>query len=205
MSKEFELVYSTQRTGFEEGRNYSNPRFFTTPRAGVTKVIVVGNWPQVVAAYQKAGVPVEVVKGPRMAGEDPKPAPKMTDPGKPLASDAAIPEGWADLPWDEKRALAQNFAAAPIINSEQADAAIMAEIERRGMVVFPPAGDTGNDLAHMSDDELREKIKAVTGRLPHPATGRKKLETQLREAREAAAKPEPRIAAGGGSSAGGVQ
>lgn len=189
-AKQFELVYSTQKTDFQKGRAYSNPRFFTgRPRAGVTRVIVVGNWPEVVAAYQRAGVPVEVVKGPRMAGEDPTPAPKKR-PSEGPRSDAPIPEGWRDLPWGGKRPLAQNFAEVPVINGEQADAVIAAEEARRA-------------AEGPSDEEMRQAIKEATGRLPHPATGREKLLEQYEAAK--AAKPEPRIAAGGGSVTGGAQ
>lgn len=192
MSKEFELVYSTQRTNFQEGRAYSNPRFFTSTRQGVTKVIVVGNWPKVVAAYEKAGVPVEVVSGPNVQGGDPKPgpAPKRNP-------EAEIPEGWGNLPWLEKRLLAENFSDRPVINSEQADTAIEAEALRRA-----GQGD-GRAQEGPSDEEMRATIKEATGRAPHPATGREKLLAQYQEIQ--AARPEPTIAAGGGSSSGGAQ
>jgi len=187
MRRNRELVYSTQKTDFQKDRAYSNPRFFTGhARDGFDKVIVVGNWPEVVAAYKKAGVEVEVVKGPKMAGEDPIPAPKK-HPSEGPRSDAPIPEGWRDLPWEEKRPLAQNFADQPVINGEQADQVIEAEEKRRAEEAEAAAGNGGNDLAYMTDDELREEIKAATGRLPHPATGRDKLEAQVREARQAAA------------------
>lgn len=56
-----ELIYSQQSTGFDKSRAYSNPRFFTTPRHDVAKVFIVGDWPQIVAAYEALGVPVEVL------------------------------------------------------------------------------------------------------------------------------------------------
>ena len=195
MRKNRELVYSTQKTDFQKDRAYSNPRFFIGhARDGFDKVIVVGNWPEVVAAYKKAGVEVEVVKGPKMAGEDPNPAPKK-HPSEGPRSDAPIPEGWRDLPWEEKRPLAQNFADQPVINGEQADVLIEAELARRA------AGSGAQE--HPTEEVMREAIKEATGRMPHPAMGMEKLREQYKAAK--AAKSEPQIAAGGGSSAGGAQ
>lgn len=59
MTKPIELIYSTQAGDFLAGRAYSNPRFFSTPRTGVSKVLIVGEWPKIVAAYEAMGVPVE--------------------------------------------------------------------------------------------------------------------------------------------------
>jgi hypothetical protein len=59
MSKTIELIYSQQATDFMEGRAYSNPRFFSSPRSGVSKVFLVGDWPDIREAYEAIGVPVE--------------------------------------------------------------------------------------------------------------------------------------------------
>ena len=59
MSKPLELIYSDQSGDYLPGRAYANPRYFTTARAGVTKVYMVGEWPAVRAAYEALGVPVE--------------------------------------------------------------------------------------------------------------------------------------------------
>lgn len=56
-----EIVYSSQRDGFVKGRAYRNPRFFHGVDEKVTSVIVIGDWPTVVASYEEAGVPVTVV------------------------------------------------------------------------------------------------------------------------------------------------
>lgn len=171
MAKEFELVYSTQRSGFEKGRAYSNPRFFSgTPRSGVTKVIVVGNFPNVVAAYERVGVPVEVVKGPRMVGESAGPA-KMTAESSKANPDAEIPQAWSSLPWLEKRLLAQNFSKAPVINGAQADEVIRGELQRRTEASPQPAAAQEGP----SDEDMREAVKQATGRYPHPAMSRDKL------------------------------
>lgn len=54
-----ELIYSQQSEGFDKSRAYSNPRFFSTPRQDVSRVFIVGDWPNIVAAYEALGVPVE--------------------------------------------------------------------------------------------------------------------------------------------------
>lgn len=43
-----------------------------------------------------------------------------------------IPAGWKSLPWPRKRSLAASVSNKPIRNQDDADAAIMAELERRG-------------------------------------------------------------------------
>lgn len=85
-----ELTYTARWTGFERGKRYANPRFFSTPRRGVTRVYIEGNWPNVVKAYEAMGVPVEVVSD----------APPMPEPLPPIsASGVEIPANWRDLPW----------------------------------------------------------------------------------------------------------
>lgn len=51
-----ELIYSTQSSGFDPEKRYRNPQHFERPEAGVTSVVVVGEWPNVVNAYEGAGV-----------------------------------------------------------------------------------------------------------------------------------------------------
>ena len=43
-----------------------------------------------------------------------------------------IPEGWADLTWQERRSIAAKLSDTPISNGEEANAAIEAELKRRG-------------------------------------------------------------------------
>lgn len=59
-----ELIYTTQRDGFEQGRTYRNPRHFDQAEPGVESVVVIGNWPKVVDAYEAAGADVSVVEVP---------------------------------------------------------------------------------------------------------------------------------------------
>lgn len=43
-----------------------------------------------------------------------------------------IPDNWTDLSWQERRSIASQVSADPITNGEQANAAIEAELKRRG-------------------------------------------------------------------------
>ena len=61
-----ELTYSNQLQGFDPDKRYRNPEHFDKPEAGVTSVLVIGNWPQVVDAYEAAGINVSVKEGPRV-------------------------------------------------------------------------------------------------------------------------------------------
>jgi hypothetical protein len=55
-----ELTYSNQLSGFDPGKRYRNPEHFDKPEAGVTSVLVIGDWPGVVAAYEAVGIDVSV-------------------------------------------------------------------------------------------------------------------------------------------------
>ncbi|WP_297803416.1 hypothetical protein [uncultured Brevundimonas sp.] len=78
-AKGFEIIYSQQDSDFVTGRAYSNPRFFTTPRHGVSKVYIVGDWPNIREAYEALGVEVEQL--------DKAPEPEITAP--PLSEELA--------------------------------------------------------------------------------------------------------------------
>jgi hypothetical protein len=53
-----ELVYANVKH-YEANHRYSNPRFFNGQvRMNVSKAIVIGDWPEVVEAYQKHSIPV---------------------------------------------------------------------------------------------------------------------------------------------------
>lgn len=134
-SKQLELIYSQQAGDFIAGRAYSNPRFFTTPRAGVSKVFLVGDWPNIRAAYEAMDVPVERLD-PEEAAAPPPGTAKAPESLVPTlegeARDAiAIPDDWADLSWQKKRSLASSFSDTPILNGAQAAEAIEAELRRR--------------------------------------------------------------------------
>lgn len=143
-----ELIYSTQKTGFEPDRAYANPRFFSAVRSGVERVFVVGSWPAVVAAYKAEGVQVVSVQDTAelcavMAGGQPaKAVSKPVDPQAAALQAAGlkapgagqvgpeIPADWRDLPWPQLRSLASNFAEG-VLNKPDAVAAIQAELNRR--------------------------------------------------------------------------
>jgi len=60
------LTYSNQLDGFDPDERYRNPGHFDKPEAGVTSVLVIGDWPMVVDAYESVGVDVSVKEGVRV-------------------------------------------------------------------------------------------------------------------------------------------
>lgn len=60
------LTYSNQLDGFDPDERYRNPEHFDKPEAGVTSVLVIGDWPKVVDAYESVGVDVSVKEGARV-------------------------------------------------------------------------------------------------------------------------------------------
>lgn len=152
MSKSIELIYSQQSGDFIEGRAYSNPRFFSTPRQGVSKVYLVGDWPKIRAAYEALGVPVE-----RLDEQAAIAAPAVYEAAEALVEAAPadergaiyIPEDFQTLPWTRPaegrdltlRGLAALFSDAPVLNKAMAVEAIEAELERRAPRPAEPADD----------------------------------------------------------------
>ncbi|NIL19692.1 hypothetical protein [Pseudomonas sp. AN3A02] len=55
------LVYTNQLDGFEPGKRYRVPGLFRSIERDATAVTVVGDYPEIVTAYEDAGVDVEVV------------------------------------------------------------------------------------------------------------------------------------------------
>jgi hypothetical protein len=130
---DIELIYSQQSSDFVEGRAYSNPRFYSTPRSGISKVYLVGDWPQIAADYEALGVSVERLDTAPLPEPAPAPAAivhKAEDPGSVI-----IPDGWADLSWQKLRSIASQVSDAPIKNGDEARAAIEAELKRRALDV----------------------------------------------------------------------
>ena len=56
-----ELVYTNQLDGFEPGKRYRVPGLFRSVERDATAVTVIGDYPDIVEAYEEAGVEVEVV------------------------------------------------------------------------------------------------------------------------------------------------
>ncbi|WP_223496404.1 hypothetical protein [Pseudomonas sp. A-RE-26] len=61
-----ELTYSNQLNDFDPEKRYRNPEHFDKPEAGVTRVLVIGDWPNVVDAYEAAGIDVSVREAKRV-------------------------------------------------------------------------------------------------------------------------------------------
>lgn len=144
----FELIYSQQSTDYMPGKAYANPRHFSTPREGVTKVYLVGDWPLVREAYEAIDVPVEQLdeaKARCAAAGIPGPAQPQTQAPASLTPTAPsdvrgsieIPADWKALPWTAKggapslRSLASKLSETPVLNKAQGEAAIEAELARR--------------------------------------------------------------------------
>lgn len=146
MSNPIEIIYSQQASDFIPGRAYSNPRFFSSPRSGVSKVFLVGDWPDIRAAYENLGVPVERLDASAAERQvssiplAPAPASKVAeDPGS-----VVIPEGWEALPWSKPgadgltlRGLASSISPVPVLNKAEAIAAIEDELARRAPAEAP--------------------------------------------------------------------
>lgn len=66
LEKHMELTYSNQLNGFDPEKRYRNPEHFDKPEAGVTSVLVIGDWPRVVDAYEAAGINVSVKEAKRV-------------------------------------------------------------------------------------------------------------------------------------------
>lgn len=79
-----ELTYSARKTGFEKGKNYRNPRHFVKPEYGVKSVVVEGDYPAVVKAYEAAKVPVKTVAAPK--AKQPAKTTKAEKPAEPEAA-----------------------------------------------------------------------------------------------------------------------
>ena len=62
MEISMELIYSNQSSGFDPDKRYRNPEHFDRPEAGVTGVVVIGEWPKVVEAYEHVGVEVTAME-----------------------------------------------------------------------------------------------------------------------------------------------
>jgi hypothetical protein len=72
MSKQ--IVYATGRVPNLDGRMFQNPRHFTGPVEGATKVYIDGDWPVVRKAYEAAGVSVSPQSDMRAAPKPKQPS-----------------------------------------------------------------------------------------------------------------------------------
>ncbi|BBH12905.1 hypothetical protein [Chromobacterium haemolyticum] len=53
------LIYTSRTEGFESDGLYRNPSYFQGPEKGVSSVLVEGEWPEIVDAYEALDIPVE--------------------------------------------------------------------------------------------------------------------------------------------------
>jgi hypothetical protein len=118
------LIYSQTRHALAADAEFRNPRFFVEPEPEATAVGIVGDWPRIADAYRAAGVPVFEV-------DSPETSPATERPDAVPRGDVNIPDDWAELPWHERRALAQLLSDETLINGEQVTTAIEAELARR--------------------------------------------------------------------------
>lgn len=84
------LIYTCRSEGFEPGGHYRNPRYFQGPEKGVASVLVEGDWPEVVEAYQALEIPVEVLQ--------------EEEPGQAAQENSAQPSWLPSIPPDLKQA-----------------------------------------------------------------------------------------------------
>lgn len=59
-----ELIYTNQLEGFDPDKRYRTASLFRGIERDATAVVVVGNYPDIIAAYEAAGVDVSVVEAP---------------------------------------------------------------------------------------------------------------------------------------------
>lgn len=147
------LVYTNQASDFLPGYRYANPRFFNgSLRADVKRVVIVGEWPAVAAAYEAKGIPVRNIshiscpadiEGPASTPTKEIPAPNQSLAPK-KADDPAtvqIPENWRELEWPTLRHLAAELTDKPVTSKKIAVDTIEAEIARRAQVAAAAAAE----------------------------------------------------------------
>ncbi|MDP9514660.1 hypothetical protein [Pseudomonas protegens] len=79
-----ELIYTNQLEGFDPDKRYRTASLFRGIERDATAVVVVGDYPDIVAAYEAAGVDVSVVEAPAV----PVPSAKVPASGE-LADEVA--------------------------------------------------------------------------------------------------------------------
>lgn len=170
-----EIVYAQAKHPLSDGRAYSNPRFFTSPAPGVTKVYLVGDWPKIRAAYTALGVPVEQVGDfpppiRRAAAVEAHVTPLTLTPALPVEerSSVYIPEDWRELNYNRPkpgrdvtlRGIAAMLSETPVINRERAVAAIEGEIQRRMRATSPMASSDDTASNGLTRREMNADLAA---------------------------------------------
>ena len=147
-----ELVYTNQLDGFQPNKRYRVPGLFRSVERDATAVTVVGDYPEIVTAYEDAGVDVEVVE---------LPAPVVVS--KQSIASGELSKLLADLQ-DESDAmvlLVDGLEAGEILRPE-AGALALRLFEVLG-TIHASVGEltTERDGLALTVDTLREEIEAL--------------------------------------------
>lgn len=120
------IIYSTQRRGFEPGEIYQNPRYFGGIDKDATEVVVIGDWPNVVAAYEAAKIPVIS----DYVGKKPKRLPEAEDDDADETEGVELPDNWRKASFKKLRQWVKKFDAdKEVTTREQAIEFIEAHLE----------------------------------------------------------------------------
>lgn len=121
------FIYSAQNDGFRSDAVYENPRMFEKlPPQGLSQydeIILIGNWPKVEAALDKAGFTW------RHADKDDDKEPSINQEGQ--DSPDGIPDDWKELSWPELKSLAEKFTENAVTSKATAKRVINEELDKR--------------------------------------------------------------------------
>lgn len=156
-----ELVYTNQLDGFEPGKRYRVPGLFRSVERDATAVTVVGDYPEIVTAYEDAGVDAEVIA---------LPAPVVV--GTQAVADSELSKLLADLQ-------AESGAMALLIDGLEADEIHRPESGELALRLFEVLGTihasvgeltTERDGMSLTIDALREEVDALKKAAIPPTT-----------------------------------
>lgn len=110
-----ELIYTSQLDGFEPGKRYRDARLFRGVERDATEIVVVGDHPEIIAAYEAVGIDVEVVE-----------LPAIVAAGAPAAASSELSELVAQLRFESGAVvlLIEGLEAGEIIRPESGDLAL---------------------------------------------------------------------------------
>lgn len=155
------LIYTTVKRDLPKGHRYANARYFDSIKEDAPKVFVVGNFPNIVEAYRRVGIPVEIVSTLAEAladGPVAKPAEQGMTVGKGPGGRWYIKKG-------------RELITGPFSTEDEAKAALAGQ-----------TGDIGTDSGEQfSDDQLRAAIEAATGEAPAADVSRDDLVAKFNE------------------------
>lgn len=110
-----ELIYTSQLDGFEPGKRYRDARLFRGVERDATEIVVVGDHPEIIVAYEAVGIDVEVVE-----------LPAIVAAGAPAAASSELSELVAQLRVESGAVvlLIEGLEAGEIIRPESGDLAL---------------------------------------------------------------------------------